>query len=204
MNLKYILIIIIIIVVLGGGFLVYQYGFKPSRESGVSGEPSQKGLTKDETANWETYRNEEYGFEIKYPKNWTTKEETKKNIDSIKEKYRLDIFHPENITEADIYGNVAIEFFVNEDNNSFFEKQLDLMRRDTTLTIEEITIDGIKGFKGTAYQEADKAQSMYISQIFADKENRGVFRILIWTIDLSNKTYQKQANLILSSFKFLK
>jgi hypothetical protein len=27
---------------------------------------------KDETANWKTYRNDEYGFEFKYPKDWTT------------------------------------------------------------------------------------------------------------------------------------
>ncbi len=27
-------------------------------------------FTRDETANWKIYRNEEYGFEIKYPQNW--------------------------------------------------------------------------------------------------------------------------------------
>lgn len=119
MNVKY--IIIILIVVLGGGFLVYQHGFKPGEESGISGEPSQGISSKDETANWKIYKNEVFGFEIKYLKNWTIKEETKQNVGSIKEKYRLDIFYPENITEADIYGNVTVEYFVHEDNKKFFD-----------------------------------------------------------------------------------
>jgi hypothetical protein len=65
MNLKYILIIIILIVVLGGGFLVYQYGFKPSEGD----KPFQESLPKDETANWLIYKNEEYKYEIRYPSN---------------------------------------------------------------------------------------------------------------------------------------
>jgi len=158
---------------------------------------------KDETANWKTYRNEEHGFEVKYPENWTIKEETKQNVGSIKENYRLDIFHPENITEADVWGNIAVGFYVLEDNKKFFDQQLDLMKRQLDLTTEEITINGVKGFKGTAYQKADKAESMYVSQLFWDKENQGVFRISVWTIDSDKKTYQEQANLILSTFKFL-
>lgn len=37
------------------------------------------------------------------------------------------------------------------------------MKRQLDLTIDEITINDVKGFKGVTYQEADKAESMYIS-----------------------------------------
>ena len=32
----------------------------------------------DETADWQVYRNEEYGYELKYPKNWSFREFSKK------------------------------------------------------------------------------------------------------------------------------
>ena len=33
----------------------------------------------DETVDWKTYRNEEYGFEMNYPKNWEYKDDTKRD-----------------------------------------------------------------------------------------------------------------------------
>jgi hypothetical protein len=30
--------------------------------------------TPDETTDWQIYRSDDYGFEIKYPKEWTTKQ----------------------------------------------------------------------------------------------------------------------------------
>ena len=55
-------ILIILIVFVAGGIFTWQYFGVP--EEKVE-EPEE--ITKDETANWQTYRNEEYGFEIKYP-----------------------------------------------------------------------------------------------------------------------------------------
>jgi len=52
-----IIIIIVIGVVAAGSILTYQRYW----------QPSQLEEQQDETADWETYRNEEYGFEFKYP-----------------------------------------------------------------------------------------------------------------------------------------
>jgi hypothetical protein len=74
-------------VVLSACFLiviVLQYGLIPGiqlptcclgepLEQPLLEQPSWK-LIKDETADWETYRNEEYGFEIKHPSDWRKSE----------------------------------------------------------------------------------------------------------------------------------
>lgn len=58
-----IVVIIIIGIIAIGGILAYQYYWQPK-------EPNTPG-TKDETADWKTYKNEEHGFEFKYPSTWS-------------------------------------------------------------------------------------------------------------------------------------
>ncbi|MEO8637617.1 MAG: PsbP-related protein [Candidatus Taylorbacteria bacterium] len=65
------IIALIVAVILGGGFMAY----KISQKTDVTPSPTQNVIadqnqTDNETKDWKTYKNEQYGFEFKYPKDW--------------------------------------------------------------------------------------------------------------------------------------
>ncbi|OGZ18385.1 MAG: hypothetical protein A2V72_02120 [Candidatus Nealsonbacteria bacterium RBG_13_37_56] len=64
-------IIIVLAVIIGGGIIAYQYYWLPKEEV----KKSEIETPKDETSDWKTYSNEEYGFEFKYPETWNVSEE---------------------------------------------------------------------------------------------------------------------------------
>jgi hypothetical protein len=66
-----ILIIVLVAAIAGGGILAWQYGWIGKNQipisTPVATSSPQPTPTPDETANWKIYRNEDYGFEFKYP-----------------------------------------------------------------------------------------------------------------------------------------
>ncbi len=76
-NLKYILIVVFLAAIVGGGILGYYYLWIKDLETrllAIELKMPEK-IVKDETANWKTYRNEEYGFELNYPDDWQVEDE---------------------------------------------------------------------------------------------------------------------------------
>jgi hypothetical protein len=60
---KYFIIILVVLVIGGIGFYLWQQ----TRLAIIDNQIKEEDLTVDETANWKTYRSEDYNFEIKYP-----------------------------------------------------------------------------------------------------------------------------------------
>jgi len=70
-----ILLVLLLIVVVGGA-VVYKYYLAPEEKPSVGEVP---GEPRDETADWKTYNNGEFGFEVKYPSEYSIKKYTETN-----------------------------------------------------------------------------------------------------------------------------
>ena len=67
--------IVLIIVILAGGGVFWYYYYGPGKTTTTT-----TPTTTDETASWQSYKNETYGFSIKYPTNYTVTEAKENSI----------------------------------------------------------------------------------------------------------------------------
>ena len=145
----------------------------------------------DETANWKTYRNEEYGFEFKYPNNWSIED-----LSGIKDiLVYIDLRPPENID----CGCGFHRFFIGVDEKTITEHRTTLGY--TTIEAEEET--KISGKKGIKQMRKHDGELIYIFfPVNSDKTLQLVFGD---DCDEDDKDIcDKVMNQILSTFRFIK
>jgi hypothetical protein len=168
-NWKYILIVLILAVIVGGGILGYLRYFEREIVSFTKFpeiKKSEKPKIEEETANWKTYRNEKYEFEVKYPEDWTLDEW----IHPITGEFIIS-FHPPEAEEPEIF-TISVIKQTSEELEEWIEGNIRIgfcrNRRDITI--------GVENYKGVEVQFRDRAT--FFRQVYINR-NSLTYRFII-------------------------
>jgi len=226
-NLKYILIVAVLAAIVGGGILAWCYWWMPEQGNimppeKITEEPSEEA--KDETADWHTFKSEEYKFELKYPKLWHAYHNTKLGFAAIstfsQDKYEEYFGKEDEGKLGENYGLIHIDYIENRSFDEISESAKKIIE-DTaenptpSFKIEEyagqqINVDGSRGY-GIYYRASYPTQTYYEGGIYAiylvlDKNGKGVIGFEGKFIGKDKEIYKEYAKIfvqIFSTFKFL-
>ena len=138
--------IILVLAILVGGFTLWQYGEIDKEESNIpEAQLPEKEEVKDETDGWQTYRNEEYGFEVKYPKEWVCETST-----------IGDTVISSNFTPTRIFFRIFNESTTSLKKFAELDESIYLNSFLESIEISESELNGITTVKKTAFHKTAK------------------------------------------------
>ena len=171
-----IIILIIIVILIGGGFLIWQYWLLKGGEvleEGVEILEKPEGI-----ANWKTYQDEEYEFEIKYPENYKVNKAPSSVVITFPSQARIEIERHSNPMHKSLAEWVAYGH----------------------LQWQQISIDNIEGLKAKIKKNGYgnlKGAAMLLSQ------DGSIFNISLLSEGSITENEIEIFEQILSTFRFL-
>jgi len=150
----------------------------------ISSEELEEFKSQDETADWQNYRNEEYGYEIKYPLEWSYTVVSEKQVE-FREKGKTYEYEG-----TDIY---AIGIFIYENPNNLTAEQIAEEKKSKAgwpVEIKTLTVDN-----------TDAAQTIdYLQQETIIVKNKKEYNIVTPNL---NEDVGEVYEQMLSTFRFL-
>ena len=194
-----IILIIVGVLVIGGLFWYYQKTLQ------IISQPVPQVTPTDETANWQTYQNDEYGFELNYPKDWSVDEGCQKlgtlDSDSTRTCFRNSFGEPKSTDEVVLL--ILKKKYSSIDD--YLNAQLEAAKKELgegKVSFSKEKID--KGYKVTAkFPYSGDGSTASLTDIILMEQDQ---------IFILRQVYPKECQLaqcevlnqILSTFKFIK
>ncbi len=191
-----ILVVAISIIVIG----YFIFSFK-------SLSPTGNQTQRLDTSDWKTYRNEDFGFEVKYPKTWVVGLELTNNITGKVDS--ISLMKPYQESDTEIYRRVAVQFSIQRNINpnrlsiqEWYANELQKIKGEPRNPPTSTVVATIGG-KPAIFREGS---------LFQGSEIINEYLISINTVDVLNISYSRslsQAQFdetygeILSTFRFI-
>ncbi len=195
-NWDYILIVLAVSAAVGLGTL-WPSG---KQENNVAQLPKMKkaeNVVKSETAGWPVYKNEDYGFELKYPKNW----QQGPNVARPLPPHR--VFCPPELSAESGGCKTTIQptgFVSQSAVIFFFVEDWNKIRGDTK--------EAKKGIQWCDIEKKEIINGIEMEFVSCEGQKRAYWEnpagTHLYKLFLQNSDYQNEFQLMLSAFKFLK